>query len=102
MSKSFFYFRKTGIIRDINGEYDGDEGYWFEHQVDLEELKNAIVEIVFDSYFVEEEYGETQIEFIKKSIYEFIEDNDFWKELSENYEQELKEYFEDSAFEQFE
>jgi hypothetical protein len=68
-----------------------------------EELKEAIVEIMVDTYFSFEDWGSfnsKQKMAIEKVFRNINNDNDNWEELCENYKDELKEYFEEQAREE--
>lgn len=99
MSKTFRYFKKTGEIRDRDCEWDGDEGYWFEYEVEDDELLEAVVDLVYEDYFMKTELADRcdYAVAVKSGLKKFIEDNDNLDELVEDYEEELKDYFEEEA-----
>ena len=66
--------------------------YWgneFEYEVDYRDLEDAIVDIIASSYL----NGD------KKKIKEFLDDFDLYDVLTEVLEDELRDYFEEEAFE---
>lgn len=89
MGKSFTYeiITECGYIENSD-EYDywGDE---FEYEVDYRDLEDAIVDIIAEGYF----NGD------KKLIKEFLDDYDLYDYLAEGLEDELRDYFEEEAFE---
>lgn len=98
---TFRYFKKTGEIRRpvvINGEteyeWDGDEGFEFEHDVDDKELLDAVCNLV-DEYYFE---GKMNI----KNFKNFVRDFGLFDTLIEGFEDELHDYFEEEALESLE
>ena len=92
MGKTFKYEKITeyGYIENSD-EYD----YWgneFEYEVDYCDLEDAIVDIVASAYL----NGD------KKKIKEFLDDFDLYNYLEETLEDELRDYFEEEAFESIE
>ena len=89
MGKTFTYERITecGYIANSD-EYDywGDE---FEYEVDYRDLEDAIVDLIAPYYL----NGD------KERIREFLDDFDLYDKLSEILEDELRDYFEEEAFE---
>ena len=90
MSKTFWYFKKTGEIRDKDGEWDGDEGFWFHYDVDDDALKDALLNIIDECYF------ENELNY--KNFMKFMRDLDLFDTLIEGFEDELHDYFEEEAF----
>lgn len=104
MSKTFKYFKKTGEIRGRDGEWDGDEGFGFEYEVEDEKLLEAVVDLVYEDYFMKTELAD-RCDYsiaVKRGLKKFIEDNDNLDELVEDYEDELKDYFEEEALDSLE
>ena len=100
MSKTFRYFKKTGELRDRLGEWDGDKGYWFEYEVDEENLQEAIVDLLFDVYFDKETtdtFSVSQKVAIKEALKNLTDDNGNWEELYNDFEDDLKSMFEEEA-----
>ena len=89
MSKTFTYFKKTGEIRDRDGEWDGDEGFEFEYDVDDKELLDAVCNLV-DEYYFEGKLNH-------KNFRNFVRDFDMFDMLIEGFEDELHDYFEQEA-----
>lgn len=94
MSKTFMYFKKTGELYDKFGEYDGDDGFWFEYEVEDNKLFKALLELINDYYF------ESKANL--KNIKSFITDFGMLDDLIEGFEEELKEYFEEEAIDSYE
>jgi hypothetical protein len=98
MTKEFTYFKRTGIIYDRDGEYDGDEGYNFSFEPLQEDFSNALVSIVTDYYFKDTiKKNPDMREELESRVRELIEDYDFEDALADAFEEELKEWFEDEA-----
>ena len=98
MSKTFVYTRQCGpsyYSEQTDEEFCDEES--FEYEVSLDEIQEGLAEIIADSYFkdarVEGNYYD-----IVKAIKSFISDNDLEDGLIETYEDELKDHFEDDAF----
>lgn len=68
-----------------------------------EELKDAIVEIMLDTYFSFEDwksFNSNQKRAIEKAFRNLNNDNDNWEQLAQDFKDELKEYFEEQAREE--
>ena len=123
------YFYKTGeMYRTVNygdgpeQEWDGDDGYDFEFEVDSEQIKTALVWAIKnkvkdelrhksfypDKYhivnglkdFVNRKFTDAENEFVSELIYnmlETIEELDKLEEFAEYYREEIAEYYEDVA-----
>ena len=104
MSKTFEYFKKTGEIRGRDGEWDGDEGFEFEYEVEDEKLLEAVVDLVYEDYFMKTELADRceYVFAVKKGIKKLINDYDNLDEYVEEYDDELKDYFEAEAKEYYE
>lgn len=103
MKKSFTYGK---IVKSVYLEYsDENEDFVeeFEYEVDHKQLLEAVVDLVYEEYFMESKLAD-RCDYsysVKKSLREFIIDNDNLEELVERYEYELKNYFEEEAFEMY-
>lgn len=125
------YFHKTGeMYRTVNygsgseQEWDGDDGYYFDFEVDSEQIKMALVWAIKnevkcelkhkslhpDKYhvvnglkdFVSRKFTDAENEFMSKLIcnmLETIEELDQLEEFAEYYREEIAEYYEDEAME---
>ena len=125
------YFYKTGELYHIvnygdcsEKEWDGDEGYDFEFEVDAEQIKTVRVWAIKnkvkgdlrhksfypDKYpmvnglkdFVNRKFTDAENEFVSELIYhmlETIEELDQLEEFAEYYREEIAEYYEDDAME---
>ena len=85
----FTYFKKTGEIRDKDGEWDGDDGFEFEYEVDDERLLDAICKLIDEQYF--------EGKLNHKNFKNFVRDFDMFDTLIEGFEYELHDYFEQEA-----
>jgi hypothetical protein len=125
----FEYFYKTGEVYHTvdygsgpEQEWDGDDGYDFEFEIDSKQIKTALVWIIKnnvkselrhkclypDKYpivnglrdFVNRKFTDAENEFISQLIYnmlETIEELDQLEEFAEYYREEIAEYYEDEA-----
>ena len=125
------YFYKTGeIYRQVDygdgpeQEWDGDDGYDFEFEVDSEQIKTALVWAIKnkvkgdlkhksfypDKYpmvnglkdFVNRKFTDAENEFIDallREVLNTIEENDDLEEFAEWYREEIADYYEDEAME---
>lgn len=102
--KKIFKYTMVNEVGEVCGSME-EYGEEFEYEPSEEELKKAIVNVVFNCYFSREirsGFSKAQIVEIKKILKEFIENNDNWEGLCDDFEEELKDYFEDKAFESIE
>lgn len=121
------YFYKTGeytIDRGYGEEWDGDDGYDFEFEIDDDQIKKALVSVIkqkvksmlrmksdlADKYpiskdlkeFVNGKFTKGENEFINEVINEMlstIEDSDNLEDFAEWYREEISDYYEDEAME---
>lgn len=102
MSKTFTYSRQCGP--SSYSEYTDEEFYDeedFEYEVSAEEIRDALTDLIFDDYFAKVpdlKENKDAIAETKKAIRNLIWDNDFEDDLSDAYEDELKDYFQEDAF----
>ena len=94
---------KTFTYTKITSSHGDEEyGYEFEFEADSDALLDAVVDIVYRAYFSDCLWGVNNYNF-KRFISElkrFINNTDILDALVEYYEDELKEYFKEEAFEQ--
>ena len=98
MERTYNYEFQT---RQYGDEYDYDE---YEYTVEDDELKDAIVNELFYTYFKESArklFSVNQMCAIKNALKNLTDDNDNWEDLADDFESELKEYFEDDAYEEY-
>lgn len=104
MERTFTYEFETGAYYLENSdeyEYDCVE---FEYTVYDNDIKNAIIDILFDCYFSDKEqklFNTNQRVIIKKALKIFTDDNDNWEKLAEGLKDDLMEYFEDDAYSEY-
>jgi hypothetical protein len=101
MSKIIRYTKITGsYYSDTCGtEYEGDE---FDYEVSESSIMEAIVDFLFRDYFSDDNFicaSKGLTEEVKERLHKIIEDNYLIDEFMETYEEELKDYFEEEAFE---
>ena len=87
MAKTISVFKKTGVIFGRDGEWDGDEGYYIDHEVSDEKWEKAIINIADEVYF--------DNKLNHKNFRKFLIDFDLFNTLEEGFEEELKEYFQE-------
>ena len=95
MSKKFTYTKITGV-GEVCGSLE-EYGEDFEYEVEDYKLLEAVADFVLKDFFYNVECEEEKV--LKYSISKFIKDNDLLDNLVDNYEEDLKYYFEDDAFE---
>ena len=87
---------KTFTYTKITSSHgDEDYGYEFDYTVEREDLLDAVVDIAYRAYFLDCLWIA-----IKDNFRRFISDTDILDVLVEYYEDELKDYFKQKAFEQ--
>lgn len=100
MGKTFTYTKITGhYFCQYSDEWEKD-GVDFDYEVSDDKLLPKIVNLVFDDYFEgDKNYcdNEQTVKAIKESLSRMIEDRDLVGELADQYEDTLKELFEDEA-----
>jgi hypothetical protein len=97
MGKVFTYTKLNSIcFLEGSDEYEevSDD---FEYEVDSIDLRNALSEIIFNEYFKKFKDLNSYKKLILNAISRFIFDREIEEELIEQYEDELKDYFEEEA-----
>lgn len=105
MNKVFVY-----EIIDKYGYFDNEDDFEASYknvyyEVDEEDIKDVLVDMLFETYFTEDEqmsFNTLQISTIKDMIRNFTNDNGNWEQLYNDFEDELKDYFEEEALESLE
>lgn len=104
MEKTFTYqFEKNGYYIESSDEYEYDYDE-YEYTACGDELKDAIVEELWYTYFNENErrsFSVNQMCAIKNALKRLTTDNDNWEELANDFESELKEHFKNDAYEKY-
>lgn len=102
MSKTFTYSRQCGP--SSYSEYTDEEFYDeedFEYEVSADKVIDALSELIFNDYFSNilsvKENKKTVLR-IKNAIDSLIKNCDMEETLSDIYEDELKDYFQEDAF----
>lgn len=91
MSKTFTYTKITHhAYLESTDEYE-EFGFEFDYEVDDEDLRHALADIISVGYFDGDKKSYDQ-------VHSFIYDLDLVDTLVELYEDELRDYFEDEAF----
>ncbi len=80
-------------MKTLKYNFDGEN---YEYDASRNEILEALADIVFDEYFK----GDHVAGFgtIQKRLKALIDDYDLLDEMFENYEEEVKDYFEDEAY----
>ena len=87
---------KTFTYTKITSSHgDEDYGYEFDYTVEREDLLDAVVDIAYRAYF-----SDCFPKAIKDNFKSFISDTDILDALVGYYEDELKDYFKQKAYEQ--
>ena len=104
MKKTFTYkFETKANYLESSDEYDYDYEE-FDYTVTNGELVYGVASCVFDQYFRCKSEASDYDSFCRSvmiGLREFIENIDNLEQLVEVYESELKEYFEDDAYEEY-
>ena len=104
MSKTFTYTKITGrYYLDYTDEWEED-GVDFEYEVDDDELLPEIVDLVFDDYFGDDKVvcdSEERTKDVKKRLKRLIEESDLIDIFADQYEDTLKEIFQDEAIDAY-
>ena len=102
MSKTFRYTKFTKYhYCEFSDEWEED-GVEFDYEVEDEHLLPEIVNLVFEDYLESNELycdNEEIVKAIKESLKRFIEESELIGVLADQYEDTLKEIFEDEAME---
>lgn len=96
----FTYFKKTGeyCSEGVDGpEWDGDEGYNFDYDVDDSDVESALTDIVFDENFSDITNDKEVRKKIKEGLKEFISGLCMASEIGDVYYDALKDHFESKA-----
>lgn len=100
MSKTFTYTRVTES-GSLEGSDENEEwGEDFEYCASTNEIRTALVYLLYDNYFKDLNLSKEQKIKLKDKIFEVICDNDLDDSLADCYEDELYEYFREFAFEE--
>ena len=84
---------------DLCEEYFDTEPFVFE--ASYKQVKNAVVDIIFDEYFRKFFTDKSTKEEFKSKLKSLITDLDDWIDFEEFYNEALHDYFEDEAAEEF-
>jgi hypothetical protein len=104
MEKTFTYEFLTNsyyLESSDENEYDFET---YEFCPSEKDLKDCIVDLVEGFYFEERFYNDfeyTQRIAIRDFLIRFIDDNDLWEDLSDSFNDELKDCFLDDAFKEY-
>lgn len=96
MPKKFTYTRAT---EHFNADFDEYEYYGedFDYEVDDDSLLFALAQIIYEKHFGFCKDARTA----KLQILQFIISSDIFEQLCETFEEDLKDYFESEAFEEW-
>ena len=91
------YFFTEGEITGPNGEWDGDEGFYFTYDVSYKDLKEALKWIVKNGYGNEDLPRTVDTDRWIDRMVDTIDDIGALESLAEYFEEEVKAYFEEDA-----
>lgn len=91
------YFFKESEIIGPNGEWDGDEGFYFDYDVPYKDLKEALRWIVKNNCENEDLLRTAETDRWVDKIIDTIDDMGALDALAEYYEEDLRIYFEEDA-----
>lgn len=94
MSKKFTYTKITGHYYCQHSDDWEQDGIDFDYEVQDRDLLPEVVKLVFKDYFGEIDFNEGDI---KEGLAKMIEEQDLLDQLADNYEDTLKEIFQDEA-----
>lgn len=104
MGKTFTYTKFTKHhYCDFSDEWEED-GVDFDYEVEDKDLLPVLVDLLVDDYFVDDNgvmHNEELKKSVKAKLATLIEENDLIGTLAENYEDTLKEIFQDEAMEYY-
>lgn len=105
MNKTFTYTKIDKVVYDEERDDYEEYGVEFEYEVDNTQLLDEVVDLVFDDYFSKNDdisgyVGRTVS--VKDGIKKFIKDYDLLDKLVDDYEDILKEIFEQEALDSYE
>ena len=102
MSKTFTYTKITGhYYCSYSNDWEQD-GVEFDYEVSNSRLLPVLVDLMFEEYFGEEQkvaQNKEMEKLMKAKLKEMIEGQDMVERLAENYEEMLKEVFQEEALE---
>lgn len=93
---TFKIFKKTGELKDHQGDWDGDEGYEEEIEISKSDVEKALVGIIV-SDASRETLTEREHNIASSIIKRVIVDNGLFEELCENYADQLNDWAQESA-----
>ena len=102
MSKTFKYTKFTGHYYCQYSDEWEEDGVEFDYEVEDKDLLPVIVDLIFEDYFVDDEDycdDERFVQSIKKKISKMVEEQDLIGVFADNYEESLKDIFQDVAME---
>jgi hypothetical protein len=100
MGKTFRYTKITGqYYCAYNDDYEQD-GVEFDYEVEDEQLLPVLVDLMFGDYFGEDRVvldDENLTKLVKENLKRMIDEQELVETLADNYEETLKEIFQDEA-----
>lgn len=104
MSKTFIYTKITNSYYSPYTDSNECDGEDFEYEVSSDKLLKAVSELLFYDYFSDDKgvcASKELTEQVKRKLKDLVDENDLLDGFVETYENELKEYFEEEAFENY-
>lgn len=102
MSKTFRYTKFTGHYYCQYSDEWEEDGVEFDYEVEDRDLLPVIVNLLFEDYFESNELycdNEAVVKTIKENLAKMISESDLIGVLAEQYEETLKETFQNEAME---
>ena len=99
MSKKFTYTKITGHYYCQHSDDWEQDGIDFDYEVKDRDLLPEVVRLVFKDYFGDIGFNEGEI---KEGLAKMIEEQDLLDQLADQYEDTLKEIFQDEAMDSYE
>ena len=100
MSKTFRYTKFTGYHYCQYSDEWEEDGVDFDYEVDDDKLLPKIVNLLFEDYFGDDKVicdSEERTKEVKERLTRLIDESDLVEEFADQYEDTLKEIFQDEA-----
>ena len=94
------FFKKTDEFVDANEEWDGDDGVYFDCDIDDDKIINELVNFILTDNFEWVKLDETK-EHIKQTLTNMLQYSETLAAFVEIYKEQLIEVFEEEALKQY-
>lgn len=96
---TFKVFKKTGELRNIHGDWDGDDGYDVEIEIAEEKVHRDIAEMIYNDYILRAMPLDCEWEIdtlaVREQIEKVINELDCWDKATKLYFETLQEKYAD-------